>query len=82
MIGRIGFQQLIQIVHIGGKVLVVMKTEGLGIDIRLQHVVGIRQRRQSKGIVAFHERHPFRKCSSEQHMQKRRKLCAEWARRY
>ena len=61
LIGRRPLQQLIQGVHIGGEVLVVVKAQHLFVQLRLQGVIAVGQGRQGKGVVLFQGDHPFRR---------------------
>ena len=51
---RAVFQQLVEIVHVGVKVLVVVEVHGALVQLRQQGIVGVGQGRQGKGVMCLH----------------------------
>ena len=47
---RIGLQCLVEVIHIGFQMLIMVKMHGRFIHIRLQSIIGIRQRRKRERI--------------------------------
>ncbi|MNT64102.1 hypothetical protein D3C72_2019730 [compost metagenome] len=59
-LGPLGaFDSSIEAVDVGLMVLAVVDLHGLGVDVRLQRIVGVRQSRQGMGHVSELRKHGF-----------------------